>query len=58
MIFQTEIFFAHTNERHDNLLRSDYRIPKWEHQNYWNNFAKPSRKPVILNIDRVMKTNV
>ena len=47
MVFQTERFFTHTNERY-NFIRKDHRIYKWEHQKYWNNFEKLSRKPAIF----------
>ena len=47
MVFQTERFFTHTNERHNNLLWKDHRIYKWEHQKYWRNLEKLNRKPGI-----------
>ena len=50
MVFQTESFFTHTNEKHDNFMWKDHLIYKSEHQKFWNNFEKLNRKPEIFKL--------
>ena len=58
IVSQTEWFFTHANERHDNLLWKEHRIHRLEHQQYWNNFEKFNRKPGISKHWQILKTNV